>query len=136
MTLDHLKANKRQIIERHVRPSDRKGGTMVLTTLLPLAALFYAAVEAADLSYGLSAVVVLAISLFLIRAFVLMHECGHGSLFRSGRLNRAFGFLLGVIAGMPQYVWARHHHHHHATNGDWDRYRGPLTSFASTSTTA
>ena len=126
MTLDHLKASKRQIIERHVRPNDRKGLTMVLTTLLPVACLFYATLEAAEVSYWLSAAMLLATSLFLIRAFVLMHECGHGSLFRSGRLNRAFGFVLGVFTGMPQYVWARHHQHHHATNGNWERYRGPL----------
>ena len=126
MTLDHLKASKRQIIERHVRPNDRKGLTMVLTTLLPVACLFYATLEAAEVSYWLSATMLLATSLFLIRAFVLMHECGHGSLFRSGRLNRAFGFVLGVFTGMPQYVWARHHQHHHATNGNWERYRGPL----------
>jgi len=126
MKLEQLKASKRQIIERHVRPDDRKGLTMVLTTLLPVAALFYATVAAVGVSYWLSAAMVLATALFLIRAFVLMHECGHCSLFRSGRLNRAFGFVLGVVTGMPQYVWARHHQHHHATNGNWDRYRGPL----------
>ena len=126
MKLQLLKASKRQIIERHVRPSDRKGLTMVLTTLVPVGALFYATVRAVSVSYWLSAAMMLATALFLIRAFVLMHECGHGSLFRSGRLNRGFGFLLGVVTGMPQYVWSRHHQHHHATNGNWDRYRGPL----------
>ncbi|HSC65588.1 MAG TPA: fatty acid desaturase, partial [Caldimonas sp.] len=112
MNLSQLKASKRQIIERHVRPSDRKGLTMVLTTLVPVAALFYATVAAAGVSYWLSAALMLATGLFLIRAFVLMHECGHGSLFRSGRLNRGFGFVLGVVTGMPQYVWSRHHQHH------------------------
>jgi len=126
MQLDLLKAGKRQIIERHVRPDDRKGLTMLLTTLLPLAALLYATTAAAPVSYWLSAALVLPMSLFLIRAFVLMHECGHGSLFRSRRLNEACGFVLGVVTGMPQYVWAQHHQHHHATNGNWDRYRGPL----------
>jgi omega-6 fatty acid desaturase (delta-12 desaturase) len=57
---------------------------------------------------------------------VLMHECGHGSLFRSGRLNRSFGFVFGVLCGMPQHVWSQHHQFHHAHNGNWNRYRGPL----------
>jgi fatty acid desaturase len=35
-------------------------------------------------------------------------------LFRSQWLNRAFGFLLGVVSGMPQYVWSQHHNYHHA----------------------
>jgi omega-6 fatty acid desaturase (delta-12 desaturase) len=64
--------------------------------------------------------------LFDLRLFVLMHDCGHDSLFRSRRGNRAMGFVFGVLAGMPQMVWARHHRYHDQTNGNWARYRGPL----------
>ena len=121
-----LKAAKRQVIERHVRPDDLKGLAEVATTLLPIAALAYASWRSLELSYGLTAVITLLGSLFLLRSFALMHECGHGSLFRSARLNRGFGFVFGVISGMPQLVWSQHHQVHHAHNGDWDRYRGPL----------
>ena len=72
----------------------------------------------------------LLISLFSLRVFTLMHECGHGSLFRTHWLNRAFGFLLGVVSGMPQYVWSRHHSYHHAHNGDWEKYRGLYTTLS------
>ena len=70
------------------------------------------------------------ISLFTLRVFALMHECGHGSLFRSPGLNGAFGFMLGVISGMPQYVWSQHHSFHHAHNGNWERYRGPYATLS------
>ena len=59
--------------------------------------------------------------LFTLRVFALMHECGHRSLFRSVALNRWIGFVLGVISGMPQYVWAQHHNFHHANNGNWEQ---------------
>src|SRR5579862_6241815 len=59
-----------------------------------------------------------------------MHECGHGSLFRSRWLNSVVGFLLGVISGMPQYVWSQHHNFHHAHNGNWERYRGPYATLS------
>ncbi len=65
-------------------------------------------------------------SLLLVRVFVLMHDCGHGSLFRTPALNKAVGFAFGVISGIPQQVWSQHHHYHHANNGNWTRYRGPL----------
>ena len=68
--------------------------------------------------------------LFIVRAFGLMHECGHGSLFRTRWLNSAIGFSLGVLSGMPQYVWAQHHNYHHVHNGNWDRYRGPYTTLS------
>lgn len=125
-TVASLTELKRTIFERHVRPDNLKGFASVATTLLPLAALWYGAVLSTGVSYWLTAAVIALISLFLLRAFVLMHECGHGSLFRTARLNRVFGFVFGVVTGMPQYVWSRHHQHHHATNGDWARYRGPL----------
>jgi len=54
-----------------------------------------------------------------------MHDCGHFSLFSKKWVNRAVGFLLGVINAIPQYPWSRGHAYHHKTNGDWERYRGP-----------
>jgi omega-6 fatty acid desaturase (delta-12 desaturase) len=124
--LAQLKGLKRQLIERHVRPDDRRGLLAVALTLLPIGALAVAAWLGSSVSFALTAAITLLTSLFLLRAFVLMHECGHGSLFRSAGLNRGFGFALGVLTGMPQYVWSQHHQFHHAHNGNWDRYRGPL----------
>jgi len=117
--LAQLKGLKRQLIERHVRPDDRRGLAAVALTLLPIGALGVAAWLGSSVSFALTAAITLLTSLFLLRAFVLMHECGHGSLFRSGRLNRGFGFALGVLTGMPQYVWSQHHQFHHAHNGNW-----------------
>ncbi len=121
-----VKQQKRAIINEHTQPDNLKGFTQVLTTLAPLSALWCVAVMSVGVSYWLTAGVTLLMSLFLLRVFVLMHECGHGSLFRAARLNKTFGFIFGVVSGMPQYVWSQHHHYHHSTNGNWEKYRGPL----------
>ena len=63
--------------------------------------------------------------LFSARFFSLMHDCGHGSLFRSTILNRSVGFLLGVVNAIPQHPWSRGHAFHHRHHGNWERYRGP-----------
>jgi omega-6 fatty acid desaturase (delta-12 desaturase) len=102
----------------------------VLLTLAPLALLWTVAIASARISYWLTAASIPLISLFTLRVFALLHECGHHSLFRSPRLNRAVGFLLGVIAGMPQYVWSQNHAYHHAHNGNWEKYRGPYTTLS------
>ena len=125
-----LKQHKCAMIGRYARSDDFKGSLQVLTTLVPFGLLWWAAVRCAPVSPGLTAAALLLISLFTLRAFGLMHECGHGSLFRSCRLNRAAGFLLGVLSGMPQYVWAQNHNYHHAHNGNWDKYRGPYTTLS------
>lgn len=58
---------------------------------------------------------------FLLRLFVLAHDCGHGSFFRSKRANSIVGSLLGVLTFTPYHRWRKHHAIHHATNGDLDR---------------
>jgi acyl-lipid omega-6 desaturase (Delta-12 desaturase) len=125
-----IKEQKRAIIRRHAQADNIKGLTQVLTALAFLAVMWWAAVLSVAVSHWLTVAAVLLISLFSLRVFTLMHECGHGSLFRTHRLNRAFGFLLGVVSGMPQYVWSRHHSYHHAHNGDWEKYRGLYTTLS------
>ena len=121
-----IKAQRREIVDRFATPRDFRGFVQIANTLIPYAALWVAVPFSAGISYWLTAGIALLMVLFLTRIFVLMHDCGHGSMFRSGRLNRAFGFVLGVLAGMPQYVWSQHHAFHHANNGNWAKYRGPF----------
>jgi omega-6 fatty acid desaturase (delta-12 desaturase) len=116
------------MIGGYTKSEDIKGLTQVFTTLTPFLLLWWAAVQLASVSPWLAAAPLPLIILLTVRAFGLMHECGHGSLFRSRWLNRAAGFLLGVVSGMPQYVWSQHHNYHHAHNGNWDKYRGPYTT--------
>jgi acyl-lipid omega-6 desaturase (Delta-12 desaturase) len=121
-----IKRQKRTIVNQYAKTDNVKGFTQATTTLVPLAALWYAAVLSADVSYWLTAGITLVMTLFLVRVFIMMHETGHGTLFRTGWLNKAFGFAFGVVSGLPTYVWAQHHAYHHATNGNWGKYRGPL----------
>jgi acyl-lipid omega-6 desaturase (Delta-12 desaturase) len=124
------KERKRIIIRQHCKSRNLKGLTQVATTLGSLALLWWVADMSVGVSGWLTVGSVLLISLFTLRVFALMHECGHGSLFHSQRLNRAVGFLLGVAAGMPQHVWSQHHSFHHTHNGNWQKYRGPYTTLS------
>lgn len=96
----------------------------VLNTLVPYLLLWWLALRAAAVSLWLLPPLILLLGLFSVRCFSLMHDCGHHSLFRSQWLNRIFGFLFGLINGVPQVGWSRDHAYHHRTNGDWERYRG------------
>lgn len=127
-SMEQMKDLTRVINRRYARADDGTGLTQVLTTLACLALAWGVTVWGVAVSLWLTAAAVGAISLFTLRAFALMHECGHRSLFRTQRLNRTIGFVLGVVTGMPQYVWSRHHEFHHAHNGDWEVYRGPYAT--------
>jgi omega-6 fatty acid desaturase (delta-12 desaturase) len=60
-------------------------------------------------------------SAFLIRMFVLFHDCGHGSLFRSYRVNASIGSVFGYVMGIPFHGWHTEHAWHHRNQGRMDR---------------
>ena len=126
LTRAQWQTRKRAIVDRYATPSNSRGLLQFLSVMAPLAGLWFAIAQAPSGATWLVVLETLCLSLFLLRGFVLMHDCGHYSLFRSRRLNRIGGFLLGVLAGMPQPVWAENHRYHHVTNGNWAKYRGPL----------
>lgn len=99
-------------------------------TILPFAGIWYLYSQTIQYSLWLFLPYGVVLSFFVLRAFVLMHDCGHASLFESNRANKFFGYLLGVMTGMPQYVWSKHHAYHHITNGDWEKYKGPLSTIS------
>lgn len=105
--------------------SDRLGAWQLANTLVPYGLLWWLAVTLFHQGSWLLPPVIGLMVLFLARCFSLMHDCGHYSLFRHRGANRWAGFLLGVLAGIPQLPWSRGHAFHHRHNGNWEKYRGP-----------
>jgi acyl-lipid omega-6 desaturase (Delta-12 desaturase) len=58
---------------------------------------------------------------FLVRVFIIFHDCCHGSFFPSRRANRMVGYAAGLLTLTPFDKWQRSHAEHHATAGDLDR---------------
>lgn len=57
----------------------------------------------------------------LVRVFIIFHDCGHGSFFRSQLANDIWGFIAGILTFTPYYHWRWEHSIHHATAGKLDR---------------
>ena len=119
------------VLTPYMKSNDFRATYQILNTVVPYIFLWFLAVKAAAISLWLLPPIVMLMTLFSVRCFSLMHDCGHYSLFSSKKVNRIVGFILGVINAIPQYPWSRGHAYHHKTNGDWERYRGP-TGLAST----
>lgn len=113
------------VLMPYMKSNDFRATYQILNTLIPYGFLWFLAYKAASFSFWLLPPIAMLITLFAVRCFSLMHDCGHYSLFSSKKVNRVVGFVLGVINAIPQYPWSRGHAYHHKTNGDWDRYRGP-----------
>ncbi len=120
------------IIASFLKRSNTRATWQVLTTLLPIGGLWclIARIDQASFPFSLKIFALLPVlgllALLSSRAFSLMHDCGHGSLFRWSWLNSSIGFLLGVLNAIPQHPWSLDHAFHHRHNGDWEIYRGPI----------
>jgi omega-6 fatty acid desaturase (delta-12 desaturase) len=93
----------------------------VASSVVPYLALLIAMYLMLDVSVvGAVALAPLAAG-FLLRTFVVFHDCTHGSLFETKRANRRLGTVLGLLMYTPFESWAHSHAVHHATAGDLDR---------------
>lgn len=113
------------ILRPYLERSDAIAAWQVLNTLGPFVLLWALGLWCLEQQPLLVLPVLMLQVLFMARCFSLMHDCGHESLFRNRRANRWVGFLLGVVAGIPQLPWSRGHAFHHRHNGDWQKYKGP-----------
>jgi acyl-lipid omega-6 desaturase (Delta-12 desaturase) len=90
---------------------------LALTTFL-FAACYGSGILALRVSYPLALLFALLTSCFMVRLFMIQHDCGHGSFFASKTANDAVGFVLGVVTLTPYRCWRKYHALHHAHSGN------------------
>lgn len=112
----------RRVVEPYIGPDSRRA-TFQLVTTLGLLALSSSATAMALHRSMLPLVVLLVLPTagLLVRTFILMHDCAHGSFFASRRLNDLVGYVTGVLTLTPFGQWRRDHALHHASSGDLER---------------
>jgi acyl-lipid omega-6 desaturase (Delta-12 desaturase) len=93
----------------------------MVNTLVPYAALWYLMHLSLAVSYWLTAALAVLAAGFAVRVFIIFHDCGHGSYFKSRRANDVLGFITGVVSFTPYYHWRWEHALHHGSAGDLDR---------------
>jgi omega-6 fatty acid desaturase (delta-12 desaturase) len=89
-------------------------------TALLLALFWFGAVWSLKVGYWLTLILSVPAAFMIMRLFMLQHDCGHGSFFRSQRMNNLVGGVLGVFTLVPYAYWRRTHAIHHATSGNLD----------------
>jgi len=72
-------------------------------------------------SYWLTALLYLPAAVLLVRLFIIQHDCGHRSFFKSNKINDNVGRVLSVLTVVPYDFWRRSHNIHHATSGNLDK---------------
>src|SRR3954447_8809584 len=103
------------------RPSHRRSVIEILVTAVPLAALWGLALFAVNHGWWWGALLTLPAAAFLVRLFLIQHDCGHAAFFRSHTANAWTGRIICVLTATPYYYWRRTHAIHHASSGNLDR---------------
>jgi omega-6 fatty acid desaturase (delta-12 desaturase) len=95
----------------------------LVSTLVPYAALLYIMYFTIQGGYPVWVTLLLAVptAAFVVRIFVIFHDCSHGSYFKSQRANRAVGAVLGVLTFTAYGSWKYGHGIHHSSSGNLDR---------------
>src|SRR3954470_14350932 len=90
-------------------------------TLLALVLLWVLMWLSLDVGYWLTLLLAIPAAGFLVRLFLIQHDCGHGAFFRGRAVNDWVGRALGVLTFTPYDYWKRNHAVHHATSSNLDR---------------
>lgn len=112
-----------RILDPYRGPDTRRSVVQLGVTAAGFLGFWYASFRALEVGWWLTVLLALPTAGFLMRLFMIQHDCGHGSFFRSRRARDWVGRCIGVLMLTPYDYWKRTHAHHHAHSGDLD-FRG------------
>ncbi|RMD92205.1 MAG: fatty acid desaturase [Alphaproteobacteria bacterium] len=110
-------------LRAYTRPDNARAAFEFVVTAIPFAALWWLAAELTVTSRLAGLAASAAAAAFLVRLFVIQHDCGHRAFFSRRWMNDMLGRLLGVLTFTPYAMWRRNHSLHHSTSGNLDRRR-------------
>jgi omega-6 fatty acid desaturase (delta-12 desaturase) len=109
------------VLARYREPSTRRSLLELAATVVPFFALWALAWMALSVSSLLALALAILNGGFLVRIFIIQHDCGHGAFLKNRTAQDWLGRLLGVLTLTPYAVWRRTHSIHHAHHGDLDQ---------------
>jgi acyl-lipid omega-6 desaturase (Delta-12 desaturase) len=117
----NIASHSKDNVARFQAASLWKARWQVINSFVPYALLWFAMDRALAVSYWLMLPIAILAAGFLVRIFIIFHDCGHGSFFKSKRANDATGAIAGLLLLTPYRHWRWQHALHHGTAGDLDR---------------
>lgn len=109
------------MLMRYRQPDVARSLWQIVDTAVPLTALWLLMLFFVDRAYGITLLLAVPTAAFLIRLFIIQHDCGHGAFLRSARASNAIGSVIGVFTLTPYDYWRKIHAIHHATSGNLER---------------
>lgn len=111
----------REVIEKYRHPSTARAAWQLTNTLVPYVGLWVLMYWSLQVSWWLTVPLAALAGAFLMRIFIIFHDCGHGSYLRSRHANDIIGIITGMLTFTPYYEWRGEHAIHHSTTGRLDK---------------
>ena len=105
----------------YLKPDVGRSVFQLLNSGIPFVLLWYAMFRSLEYSYALTLLLAVPTVGFMVRLFIIQHDCGHGSFLPRQGIRNVIGFVIGVLHMTPYDYWRRSHAIHHATSGNLDR---------------
>lgn len=111
----------KKTVAPYEKSSSRTSIRQLFNTLIPLVLFWCAAYYSLSVSYWLTLAFGIVTSGFVIRTFIIFHDCCHQSFFKSRKANDILGIITGVLTLVPYQQWKNAHAIHHATSSNLDK---------------
>ncbi len=102
---------------KYARPNTRKAIIQILNTFLPFVALWVLMYFSLEWSYWITLGLAVVNAFFMVRIFIIQHDCGHRSFLKSQRWNKVIGTICSFFSTIPFTYWAKEHDFHHGHTG-------------------
>jgi acyl-lipid omega-6 desaturase (Delta-12 desaturase) len=116
-SLQYIVQNWQDIVKPYQIPNTRKAIQQMLTSFLPFLALWVLMYFSLQVSYVLTLAMAFINAFFVVRIFIIQHDCGHQSFLGSKKWNDTIGFACSFVSLIPYKYWAKSHSFHHGHNG-------------------
>jgi omega-6 fatty acid desaturase (delta-12 desaturase) len=114
-------ADWKVIFARFLKPNALKASWQIANSMGSLALVWALYYYSLSISWWLAPPLMILAGGFMVRIFIIFHDCGHGSFFASQRANHVWGSVAGLLTFTPYFHWRGEHAIHHGTSGDLDR---------------
>lgn len=93
----------------------------IINTIVPFCLLWFLAYKSLSVSYIITLAIAVVAAGFLVRIFIIFHDCCHHSFFKNRTANKIIGTITGIITVFPFSQWQHEHSVHHATSSNLDK---------------
>lgn len=112
-------------LRKHVSPFEKSDLRIsirqMVNTILPFLVAWFLAYQSLRVSVWLMVPFAMIAAGFVVRMFIIFHDCTHGSFFKNKKANAIVGTITGVLTLFPYEKWKREHAIHHASSGNLDK---------------